>query len=38
MNGAEKAVCRVAALLLLFALTSAPAKAQFALAEKEAAT
>lgn len=30
MNGAEKAVSRVAVLLLLFALTSAPAKAQFA--------
>jgi hypothetical protein len=29
MNGAEKAVCRVAALLLLFALTAVPAKAQF---------
>ena len=29
MNGAEKAVCRIAALLLLFALTSVPAKAQF---------
>src|ERR1700733_12832875 len=29
MNGAEKAVCRVAVLLLLFALTSVPAKAQF---------
>ena len=29
MNGVEKAVCRVAALLLLFALTSVPAKAQF---------
>ena len=29
MNGAEKAACRVAVLLSLFALTSAPAKAQF---------
>src|ERR1700728_3650192 len=29
MNGAEKAACRVAVLLLLFALTSMPAKAQF---------
>jgi len=29
MNGAEKAACRVAVLLLLFALTSVPAKAQF---------
>ena len=29
MNGVEKAVCRVAVLLLLFALTSVPAKAQF---------
>ena len=29
MNGAEKAVGRVAVLLLLFALTSVPAKAQF---------
>jgi hypothetical protein len=29
MNGVEKAVCRVAALMLLFALTSVPAKAQF---------
>ena len=29
MNGAEKAACRVAVLLLLFALISMPAKAQF---------
>ena len=29
MNGAEKAACRVAVLLSLFALTSVPAKAQF---------
>jgi hypothetical protein len=29
MNGAEKTACRVAVLLLLFALTSVPAKAQF---------
>jgi hypothetical protein len=29
MNGAEKAACRVAVLLLLLALTSVPAKAQF---------
>jgi hypothetical protein len=29
MNGAEKAACRLAALLLLFALSSVPAKAQF---------
>ena len=29
MNGAEKAACRVAVLILLFALTLAPAKAQF---------
>jgi hypothetical protein len=29
MNGAEKAACWVAVLLLLFALTSVPAKAQF---------
>jgi hypothetical protein len=29
MNRAEKAACRLAALLLLFALTSVPAKAQF---------
>ncbi len=30
MNGAEKAVGKAAVLLLLFALTSVPAKAQFA--------
>jgi hypothetical protein len=29
MNGAEKAACQITALLLLFALTSMPAKAQF---------
>jgi len=29
MNGAKKAACRIAALLLLFALTAVPAKAQF---------
>ena len=29
MNGAEKAACRVAVLLLLFALSSMPARAQF---------
>ena len=30
MTGADKIVCQVAALLLLFTLTSMPAKAQFA--------
>jgi len=30
MTGADKVVCRAATLLLLFALTTAPAKAQFA--------
>jgi hypothetical protein len=29
MNGAEKTACRIAVLLLLFALTSMPARAQF---------
>ena len=29
MNGTQKAACRIATLLLLFALTSVPAKAQF---------
>ena len=33
MNGAEKAACRVAVLLLLFALSSMPARAQFGGAE-----
>ena len=33
MNGTEKAACRIAVLLLLFALTSMPAKAQFGGAE-----
>ena len=30
MTGADKVVCQAATLLLLFTLTSAPAKAQFA--------
>jgi hypothetical protein len=30
MTGADKVVCRAATLLLLFTLTAAPAKAQFA--------
>src|ERR1700687_5146475 len=30
MTGADKVVCQAAALLLLFALTTVPAKAQFA--------
>ena len=30
MTGADKVVCQAATLLLLFALTTAPAKAQFA--------
>jgi hypothetical protein len=30
MTGAHKVICRLAAVLLLFALTGAPAKAQFA--------
>ena len=30
MTGADKVVCQAATLLLLFALTSMPAKAQFA--------
>ena len=30
MTGADKVVCQAATLLLLFALTSTPAKAQFA--------
>ena len=30
MTGADKVVCQAATLLVLFALTSAPAKAQFA--------
>jgi hypothetical protein len=30
MTGADKVICQVAALLLLFTLTSIPAKAQFA--------
>ena len=29
MNGTQKAACRIATLLLLFALTAVPAKAQF---------
>ncbi len=30
MTGADKVVCQAATLLLLFALTTTPAKAQFA--------
>ena len=39
MTGADKVVCQAATLLLLFTLTSMPAKAQFAgLAEAAAKT
>ena len=37
MTGADKVVCQAAALLLLFTLTTAPAKAQFGASAAEAA-
>ena len=37
MTGADKVVCQAATLLLLFTLTSMPAKAQFAAAAEAAA-
>ena len=38
MTGADKVVCQVATLLLLFTLTSMPAKAQLPAAEAAAKT
>ena len=38
MTGADKVVCHAATLLLLFTLTSMPAKAQFGAAEAAAKT